>query len=135
MTETADARLSSLPDLFRDLMARPLQPLTRARLPDQGAVYVFYEDAEAVHVGSPPHLEAVRLLSPSVRLAVSMTACHGAAPQVQAFPETRPGRRRPIAARWLRVPDAEDRMLLELCDAQSLGLSVSHPRIKAQLLG
>ena len=72
MTDTADAKLTTLPELFRDLMARPLRPLTRARLPDRAAVYVFYKDDE-------------------------------------------------------------DRLLLELYAAHSLGLSVSHPRIKAGL--
>lgn len=132
MTDAADAKLTTLPELFRDLMAQPLRPLTRARLPDRAAVYVFYQDDEPVHVGSPPHVEAVRLLSPSVRLAVSMTAGHDATPKVET-PAAPQGRRPPIAARWLRLPDDEDRLLLELYAAQSLGLSVSHPRIKAGL--
>ena len=63
-------RLASVPDLFRRLMARPLEPLTRARLPAAGAVYVFYQEDEPIHVGSPPHLEE-RLLAPSLRLALA----------------------------------------------------------------
>ena len=35
----------------------------------------------------------------------------------------------------LRLGDEEDRVLLELYAAQSLGLSVSHPRIRAGLAG
>jgi hypothetical protein len=31
------------------------------------------------------------------------------------------------------VPDGDDRLLLELYAAQTLGLSVSHPRVRAEL--
>ena len=65
-----DQRLAAVPDLFRRLMARPLEPLTRARLPASGAVYVFYQEDEPIHVGSPPHLEE-RMLAPSLRLSLA----------------------------------------------------------------
>lgn len=38
-----ELRLANVPDLFRRLMGQPLEPLTRARLPASGAVYVFYQ--------------------------------------------------------------------------------------------
>lgn len=137
MADTHKTRLSGLPNLFRSLMEQPLRPLTQARLPDRTAVYVFYQSDEPVHVGSPPHVEEVQLLAPSVRLAVSLS--------VTQTEDGGPGRvrlagaacardgRPPVKARWLSLQDDEDRMLLELYAAQSLGLSVSHPRIKAGL--
>ena len=132
-----DQRLAAVPDLFRRLMARPLQPLTRARLPAAGAVYVFYQEDEPIHVGSPPHLEE-RLLAPSLRVALAARVRapgDGGAPKVSiSEPAPRPGRRKPIEARWLPLPDDRDRMLLELYAAQTLGLSVSHPKVQAGLI-
>jgi hypothetical protein len=81
-----DRRLSAVPELYRRLMAQPLEPLTRARLPAHGAVYVFYQDDEPIHVGSPPHLEERRMLAPSLRLAlaarVQKSGAGDAAPRV-----------------------------------------------------
>jgi len=128
-------RLATVPDLFRRLMARPLEPLTRARLPAAGAVYVFYQEDEPIHVGSPPHLEE-RLLAPSLRLALAARVHqpgHGVPLISVSEPAPRPGRRQPIQARWLNVPDGHDRLLLELYAAQTLGLSVSHPKVRAEL--
>lgn len=137
MADTHEAKLSALPDLFRNLMDQPLRPLTQARLPDRAAVYLFYQGDEPVHVGSPPHIEEVRMLASSVRLTVSVSATPGGgavrveAPDAMAHTAARP----PVAARWLPLADDDHRMLLELYAAQSLGLSVSHPRIKAGLVG
>lgn len=128
-------RLATVPDLFRRLMARPLEPLTRARLPAAGAVYVFYQEDEPIHVGSPPHLEE-RLLAPSLRLALAARVHqrgHGVPLISVSEPAPRPGRRQPIQARWLHVQDGHDRLLLELYAAQTLGLSVSHPKVRAEL--
>ena len=131
-----EQRLATVPDLFRRLMARPLQSLTRARLPASEAVYVFYQEDEPIHVGSPPHLEE-QMLAPSLRLALAAQVhkpSHGAARISVSEPPPRPGRRKPIKARWLAVPDGHDRLLLELYAAQTLGLSVSHPKVRAELL-
>ena len=130
-----EQRLATVPDLFRRLMARPLQSLTRARLPASEAVYVFYQEDEPIHVGSPPHLEE-RLLAPSLRLALAARVHqtgHGVPRISVSEPAPRPGRRQPIQARWLSVPDGHDRLLLELYAAQTLGLSVSHPKVRAEL--
>ena len=130
-----EQRLATVPDLFRRLMARPLQSLTRARLPASEAVYVFYQEDEPVHVGSPPHLEE-RMLAPSLRLALSarMHKPSIGAPRISVSePAPRPSRRKPIKARWLAMPDGHDRLLLELYAAQTLGLSVSHPKVRAEL--
>ena len=133
-----DRRLAAVPDLFRRLMARPLEPLTRARLPAPGAVYVFYQEDEPIHVGSPPHLEE-RMLAPSLRLSLAARVQRpvgGGAPSVSVSePSPRSGRRKPIEARWLSLPDDKDRLLLELYAAQTLGLSVSHPKVRAELIG
>lgn len=132
-----DQRLAAVPDLFRRLMDRPLESLTRARLPADGAVYVFYHDDEPIHVGSPPHLEERRMLAPSLRLSLAAKVKHpigGGAPQVSVSePGRKPGHTRPIKARWLQLADDQDRLLLELYAAQTLGLSVSHPRVQAEL--
>jgi len=128
-------RLAAVPELYRRLMAQPLKALTRARLPESGAVYVFYQEGEPIHVGSPPHLEE-RMLAPSLRLALAAQVhkpSHGAPRISVSEPSPRPGRRKPIKARWLSVPDGHDRLLLELYAAQTLGLSVSHPKVRAEL--
>ena len=131
-------RLTAVPDLFRRLMAQPLESLTRARLPARGAVYVFYQDEEPIHVGSPPHLEERRMLAPSVRLSLAARVHRPVGGGVSRIsvsePSPRPGRRKPIKARWLPLPDDQDRLLLELYAAQTLGLSVSHPKVRAGLL-
>lgn len=118
-------------------MAQPLHPLTRARLPAPGAVYVLYRDNEPVHVGSPPHLEEGMLAS-SLRLSLSARMQRpgggGAARITLRKTQPRTGRRKPIEARWLALDDDQDRFLLELYAAQSLGLSVSHPRVRAELI-
>lgn len=132
-------RLAAVPDLFRRLMAQPLEPLTRARLPAPGAVYVFYQDDEPIHVGSPPHLEERRMLAPSLRLSLAARVqkpVGGGSTRIsinEASP--RPGHRKPIEARWLPLTDDQDRLLLELYAAQTLGLSVSHPKVRAELIG
>jgi hypothetical protein len=139
LTGRATDRLAALPRLFRDLMDRPLEPLTRARLPARSAVYVFYQGDEPVSVGSPPHVEERRILGSSVRLSLAASGRIEAGdgrlrmnvgPLRAAFPGER---RRPIAARWLPLEDDEERLLLELYVAQSLGLSTSHPRIRGAL--
>ena len=130
-----DQRLAAVPDLYRRLMAQPLYPLTRARLPASGAVYVFYQEDEPIHVGSPPHLEE-GMLAPSLRVALAARVHklgHGVPRISVSEPAPRSGRRKPIEARWLSVPDGHDRLLLELYAAQTLGLSVSHPKVRAQL--
>ena len=133
-----DQRLATVPDLYRRLMAQPLEPLTRARLPASGAVYVFYQEDEPIHVGSPPHLEE-RMLAPSLRLSLAARVqkpVSGGASQISVSePSLRPGPRKPIEARWLPLPDDQDRLLLELYAAQTLGLSVSHPKVRAELIG
>ncbi|HEY1072799.1 hypothetical protein [Brevundimonas sp.] len=140
MTATLDhhQRLAAVPGLFRRLMAQPLEPLTRARLPARGAVYVFYEGDEPIHVGSPPYLEE-RMLAPSLRLSLAARVqkpIGGGAPRISVSESSpRPGRRKPIKARWLPLADDQDRLLLELYAAQTLGLSVSHPRVRAELVG
>ncbi|MGH7020516.1 MAG: hypothetical protein ACREEY_11575 [Brevundimonas sp.] len=131
-----DQRLAAVPDLYRRLMAQPLYPLTRARLPASGAVYVFYQEDEPIHVGSPPHLEE-GMLAPSLRvaLAAQVHKPSNGIPRIRlSEPTPREGRRRPIQARWLTVPDGRDRLLLELYVAQTLGLSVSHPKVRAELV-
>lgn len=130
-------RLSAMPTLFRDLMDQPLKPLTRARLPARSAVYLFYMEDEPIHVGSPPHIEALRVLGSSVRLSLSIRA-HREPGQdrlrMSVGSVKTPARSAPpVSARWLDVADTDDRMLLELYAAQALGLSVSHPRIKREL--
>jgi hypothetical protein len=131
-----DQRLAAIPDLYRRLMARPLEPLTRARLPDNGAVYVFYQENEPVHVGSPPHVEE-RMLAPSLRISLAarmIRSADGGSPEVSiGEPPPRHYRRKPIEARWLPLGDDRDRMLLELYAAQTLGLSISHPVVRAEL--
>jgi hypothetical protein len=133
----ASERLAAMPALFRNLMEQPLRPLTRARLPERAAVYLFYEGEEPVGVGSPPHLPEVRMLAPSVRLslAASLTPVAAGRPQLSVGPlrDAPSDRPPPLTARWLPLEDDDDRMLLELYTAQSLGLSVSHPRIRAGL--
>lgn len=132
-----DQRLAAVPDLFRSLMEQPLHPLTRARLPTRAAVYVFYHGDEPIHVGSPPHLEERRMLAPSVRLSLAARVHRPVGGGVLRIsvsePPPRHGRREPIAARWLPLPDDQDRLLLELYAAQTLGLSMSHPRVRASL--
>ena len=133
-----DQRLAAVPDLFRRLMARPLEPLTRARLPASGAVYVFYQEDQPIHVGSPPHLEE-RMLAPSLRLSLAARVKRqgsGEASLVSVSASSPPeAPRKPIKARWLPLADDQDRLLLELYAAQTLGLSVSHPRVRAELIG
>ena len=129
-----------MPDLYRRLMARPLEPLTRARLPAAGAVYVFYQEDEPIHVGSPPHLEEQRMLAPSLRLSLAVRTQGMAdgrrAPWISVSqPPPHAHRRKPIEARWLSLADDQDRLLLELYAAQTLGLSVSHPKVRAELIG
>lgn len=131
MADTHETRLSAMPDLFRRLLDQPLHPLTRARLPVRDALYVFYQDEEPILVGSPPHVEEVRLLAPSVRLSQKIGA-HGPRRASKPSPAMT---RKPVSARWLPLEDEDDRMLLELYAAQSLGLSVSHPRIRQGLTG
>lgn len=132
-----EEKLSALPDMFRSLLDQPLRPLTRARLPQRGAVYLFYLEDEPIHVGSPPHLEEVRMLAPSVRLALKVAGRRpaGSDRMIMALqPSPEPGeartRRTPLSARWLALPDADDRMLLEIYAAQTLGLSMSHPGVR-----
>ena len=120
-----------MPDLLRRLLEQPLRPLTRARLPERDALYLFYHGEEPILVGSPPHIDEVRTLAPSVRLAQTVSARGLGAPDVSTARHAPP----PVAARWLRLDDEEDRVLLELYAAQALGLSVSHPRIRAGLTG
>lgn len=125
-----------MPALFRDLLDQPLRPLTRARLPDRSAVYLFYDGEEPIGVGSPPHLPEIRMLAPSVRLSLAVSVKSDIdRSQVKVGPlrDSGPSSRPPLAARWLSLDDDEDRMLLELYAAQSLGLSVTHPRIRAGL--
>ncbi|WEK57043.1 MAG: hypothetical protein P0Y52_10885 [Candidatus Brevundimonas phytovorans] len=133
-----DQRLAAVPDLYRRLMAQPLRPLTRARLPAAGAVYVFYQEDEPVHVGSPPYLEERRMLAPSLRVSLAARVEEpggGGVPRVSiSEPAPRPGHRKPIEARWLPLTDDRDRLLLELYAAQTLGVSVSHPKVRAQLV-
>lgn len=133
-----DQRLATVPDLYRRLMAQPLEPLTRARLPASGAVYVFYQENEPIHVGSPPHLEE-GMLAPSLRLSLAARVqkpVGGGTSRVSlSEPSHRPGPRKPIEARWLPLPDDQDRLLLELYAAQTLGLSMSHPKVRAELIG
>lgn len=134
-TRDHDQRLAAVPDLYRRLMAQPLKALTRARLPLSGAVYVFYQEDEPIHVGSPPHLEE-RMLAPSLRLTLAARwrqPINGAPRISLSEPAPREGRRRPIQARWLPLPDDHDRLLLELYAAQTLGLSMSHPKVRAEL--
>lgn len=132
-------RLAALPALFRKLMEQPLSPLTRARLPARSAVYLFYQDDEPVGVGSPPHVHERRMLASSVRLSLSLSGRREADSDrldMQVGPlrdEVSGDQRRPLAARWLTLESDDDRMLLELFAAQSLGLSVSHPRIRQGL--
>lgn len=52
-----------MPDLLRRLLDQPLRPLTRARLPERDALYLFYHGEEPVLVGSPPHVDEVRTLA------------------------------------------------------------------------
>lgn len=120
-----------MPDLLRRLLDQPLRPLTKARLPERDALYLLYHDAEPILVGSPPHIDEVRTLSPSVRLTQTLSMHGLGAPDVSTRDHAPP----PMAARWLRLDDEEDRVMLELYTAQSLGLSVSHPRIRAGLAG
>jgi hypothetical protein len=130
-----DQRLAAVPELYHRLMAQPLKALTRARLPASGAVYVFYQEDEPIHVGSPPHLEE-QMLAPSLRLSLAARMhrpSHGAIRVSVSEPAPRPGRRPPIKARWLTLPNDHDRLLLELYAAQTLGLSVSHPKVRAEL--
>ena len=138
-TREHDQRLAAVPDLFRRLMGQPLEPLTRARLPTHGAVYVFYQENEPILVGSPPHLEERRMLAPSLRLSLAARLRRpvgGGAPRISlSEPSPQPLRRKPIEARWLPLPDDPDRLLLELYTAQTLGLSVSHPKVRAELVG
>lgn len=134
-----ERRLAGVPDLFRRLMDQPLEPLTRGRLPASGAVYVFYQDSEPVHVGSPPHVQE-RMLAPSLSLSLAARVhrpAGGGAARItlsRSPPPTRPTRRKSIMARWLPVADENDRLLLELYAAQTLGLSISHPRVRAELI-
>lgn len=135
MADPHQAKLSALPGLFRSLTDQPLRPLTQARLPERAAVDLFYQGGEPVLVGSPPHIQEARLLAPSVRLGIAASAVgNGGAVRIEmsdAAPDSRG--RPPVNARWLAVADEDHRMLLELYAAQALGLSVSHPRIKAGL--
>ena len=120
-----------MPDLLQRLLGQPLLPLTKARLPDTEALYLFYHDEEPILVGSPPHIDEVRTLSPSVRLAQTVSPCGLGLADVSTRDHAPP----PMTARWLRLNDEEDRVMLELYAAQALGLSVSHPRIRAGLAG
>ncbi|MEN5228956.1 hypothetical protein [Brevundimonas naejangsanensis] len=131
MVASHEARLSAMPDLLQRLLGQPLLPLTKARLPDTEALYLFYHDEEPILVGSPPHIDEVRTLSPSVRLAQTVSTGGLGLADVSTRDHAPP----PMAARWLRLNDEEDRVMLELYTAQALGLSVSHPRIRAGLAG
>ena len=121
--------MTRLPQLFRQLMQVPLQPLRHGTLPDAEALYVFYYDQDPISVGSVPHIDQTRLLWPSVRLGLRLQP--GQSPVTEAPPSIR--QQQILQARWLKLIDAEDRKLLELFAAQSLGLSITHPELIAGL--
>ena len=120
-------QLDNLPRLFKQLMQGPVVPLRHGALPVTEALYVFYLEGEPISVGSPPHINQIDLLGPSVRLGLAFNRCHG--PILDRFPQTRP--QLIIHGRWLRVEDTEERKLLELFTAQYLGLSITHPDLKS----
>ncbi len=129
-------KLSAMPELFQALMARPLVPLTRGRLPHRDGLYVFYEHGEPLLAGSPPHLNELRLLAPSFRGGFSLQISDRPLP---ANPATMATRQRPVAkrprpnpieARWLVVADHTQRAGLEIYAAHKLGLTISHPELR-----
>ena len=131
-------KLSALPQLYSELMARPLVPLTKGRLPVRDAIYVLYEDGQPILAGSPPHLDEVRLLSPSFRAGFNLrisTSRHNTGPIARSprprlsdqHPRPRPA---PIEARWLELPDTTQRIALEALVLEKLKLTITDPRLR-----
>lgn len=108
-------------------MQVPVVPLRHGALPVREALYVFYLAGEPISVGSPPHVNQLDLLGPSVRLGLAFGLGHG--PILDVVPDTRA--QQILHSRWMRVADAEERKLLELYTAQYLGLSINHPALKS----
>ncbi len=132
-------KLSVLPQLYSDLMARPLVPLTKGRLPVRDALYILYEHGQPILAGSPPNLDEVRILSPSFRAGFSLrisTSRYSSSSPIE--PSKRPRladqhpRPRPssIEAKWLMVPDMTQRIALEALVLEKLKLTITDPRLR-----
>ncbi|MHC3126945.1 hypothetical protein OB03_06365 [Brevundimonas sp. GN22] len=138
----APDRLSALPGLYKQLMAQPRMPVVRGFLPETDALYVFYVQDEPVLTGAPPHLDEASLLYPSFRASISIQLVRAASLADSVFSNFRrravpfaPLARQPVEARWLRVENDDDRLMLEIFVSQKLGLSVSHPKVRDWLSG
>lgn len=131
-------KLSVLPELYSALMARPLVPLTKGRLPEKDALYVLYENGQPLLAGSAPHLDEVRILSPSFRAGFTLkisTSRHSGrnipkTSRPRLADEHRPKRPAPIEARWLVVRDATQRIALEALVLEKLKLTITDPRLR-----
>lgn len=138
----APDRLSALPGLYNRLMEQPRMPVVRGFLPQEEALYVFYVRDEPVLTGAPPHLDEASLLYPSFRASVSIQLVRDQSLADSIFSNFRqravpfaPMAVAPIEARWLKIADAYDRLMLEIFVSQKLGLSVSHPKVRKWLMG
>ncbi|WP_312820985.1 hypothetical protein [Brevundimonas sp.] len=121
-----DEKLAALAGLFKALMAAPLKPLNRGHLPQTQALYVLYQDDEPISVGSPPYLDE-KQLQPFVRIGVSIAIGNMPGSKRATRDESRTAK--VLHARWIEVEDPLMRLMLETYAGQSLGVSVSNPKL------
>lgn len=126
-------RLDALPGLFAALIQAPLIPLRHGTLPEPEALYLFYRDQIPVGVGSPPHINVLGALGPSVQIGYRVERV----PADPVLTELEPGHGQfsGLCARWLILPLAEERKLLELYAAEYLKLPPTHPDLAFMLIG
>ena len=122
-------QLSELPQLYKQLMAKPLAPLNRGHLPDPHALYILYQSNEPVSVGSPPHLNEQELLTSSVRIGVRIEIGNVPMSDNRKRDEFAQRTKNVLQARWLSVSDPKQRLMFEVFVSQMLGVSVTHPRL------
>ena len=124
-------KLAALPALYKALMAAPLKPLNRGHLPHTEALYVLYQADEPIRVGSPPYLDE-KQLQPFVRIGVSVAI--GNMPGSRRATRDEDRTAKVLHARWIEVEDPLMRLMLETYAGQSLGVSVSNPKLIEAML-
>lgn len=146
MNERFAGHVDRMPSLYRQLMESDALPLsTKAAWKKLGAIYVFFHDGKAEHVGRTRNLQgrirghlAASHFSASfafkqARATMDKKATYkpeGSRANLFADPEFRAAfdaqrlRLKDMTMRYLAVPNAVDQYLLELYAAMELGLSL-----------